>query len=489
MSELNLKLFGKNSVIYAIGNLSLRGSSFLLIPLYTHFLSISDYGLLATLILTIQVLITFMDLGTRKSFIRFAAEYEEQGLMGTFLGSTIFLRLVGSAVIIAAAVLFFNPLFARILHMEDVFDYVILTCMAAFAQSMCYTILGYYRARNEGMKYMGSSFVVIIILTIMTAIFLVPLKMGVKGVMYAQIFAYGVAWLFLSAKIFSVTGVGFSKKIARQLLSFGLPLIFMMSGYLIMDTSVVYLLSFFLDLEEVGIYSLGYKLAQISGILLIAPFQLAYEPFIYANLNRPDIKETIARLLTYLMFIFTILSVILVFIFRDLLSIIAPIEYKDAYLIMFLVLPGLAFKAGHNIGQSLLLIHKKSHIAGSIIAVFTVINLFLQYTLIPLFGKYAAVLVVDFTLISILITYMIIGRRYVPIPIEKPRLIITALIFIGLMSFIFLMSFQQSFIFYSVVPLVVSGTIVTLYRSQFLSTNEKVFLKGIYQRLAEAVSH
>jgi O-antigen/teichoic acid export membrane protein len=425
-----------------------------------------------------------MDLGTRKSFIRFAAEYEAKNLMGTLLGSTIFLRFLGSIVIISITILFLNPLFSQIWNMEKVFDLVILTCLAAFTQSMCYTILAYYRARHEGIKFMGSSLVIIIILTIMSAIFLVPMKMGVEGVLYAQIITYGASWILLSLRIFLTIGIGVSQQIVKQLFVFGFPLIFLMSGYLIMDTSALYLLSYFRDLEEVGIYSLGYKLAQITVIILIVPFQLAYEPFVYSNMNKSDIRVTIARLFTYLMMLFTLMAIVIVFIFRDLLSIIAPIEYKDAYLIIFLVLPGLAFKGGHNIAQTLLLMKDKSKTAGMIITIFTVINILLHYLLIPHFGLYGVVIVTNFTFISIMIVMMTLGRRSIPIPLETRRLFITAIVFFGFLAFIFFLSNQSSYIYYTVVPLILFFSLIAIFTSQFLSSNEKIFIKSMYQRLA-----
>jgi O-antigen/teichoic acid export membrane protein len=129
--SMNLKLFGKNALIYAIGTICLRAASFLLIPLYTRFLSVSDYGLLVTLLMTIQIMVFFIDWGTGKGFTRFAAEYESKNLIGHLLSSTILIIIVGGSIVTGLSVLFLLPFFRSILHTDQVLEYIVLTCCAA----------------------------------------------------------------------------------------------------------------------------------------------------------------------------------------------------------------------------------------------------------------------------------------------------------------------------------------------------------------------
>src|SRR5438128_1463256 len=56
----DLKLFGKNALIYAGGIATLRLASFVLTPLYVYSLTMSDYGLLAVLSQTFQIMAGFI---------------------------------------------------------------------------------------------------------------------------------------------------------------------------------------------------------------------------------------------------------------------------------------------------------------------------------------------------------------------------------------------------------------------------------------------
>jgi len=484
---MNLKLFGKNAIIYVIGMVALRTASFLLIPLYTHSLPIKEYGFLATLLLTIQVMIVFMGLGTRTGFMRFAAEYETKNLIGHLLGSSVLINIVGGLILTSVSILFFKPLFQSVLHTQRVVEYIVLTCGAAMSQCLCIHILAYYRARNEGLKFMLASGSAPVLLILTNLVFLLILHQGVKGALMAQIITYGCLWLLVSFNVFSKIGIGISMQLILKLLRFSLPLVFVMSGGLITDASAIYFLGYFRSLEDVAIYSLGYKMAQVSYIAFIAPFQLAYEPFVFANINMPGIRLTIAKLLTYLMIGFAFVAFGIVFISRELLSIIAPPEYFSAYLVIFLILPGIAFRGVYYIGESLLYIKKKTYVTGTIITVFTILSVGLNYLLIPLYGIYGVILVFNFTLISITLLSLILGMKTFPIPLEGKRLVISGVLLILFLLLVFLLREARAYIFYSIIPLIAVTSIVFIYFSSFFDETEKLAIRDILYRIRRPV--
>ncbi len=201
---MDLKLFGKNAVIYAIGNVGLRGASFLLIPLYTHFLSVSDYGLLATLLITIQIMVIFMNLGMRTCLVRFTKEYEDNKQVENLLGTTTFIIFVGGLIVTSISFLFLLPFFRSVLHTDNVHKYLILLCCASLVQSSSTHIMSYYRARNEALKFMIISISAAAILFIANIILLCVFNLGIIGVLSALITTYTVISLFVLFDVLNV---------------------------------------------------------------------------------------------------------------------------------------------------------------------------------------------------------------------------------------------------------------------------------------------
>src|SRR4026209_1211413 len=73
-----IKRLGKHSAIYGLGGLVQRIVAVLLLPLYTRFLSPSDYGAIEALIALSAVLITLLRATITNSFFRFYFNAEDE---------------------------------------------------------------------------------------------------------------------------------------------------------------------------------------------------------------------------------------------------------------------------------------------------------------------------------------------------------------------------------------------------------------------------
>lgn len=485
---MQLKIFGRNTIIYALGNIGLRISSFLLIPFYTHTLLIEDYGRLATILMTIQILISIMGLGTERAFTRFAAEYHAKNQTGLLFSTALQLNLVVGLSVTMITVYLFQPIFRDVLHLENVTKYILLACGVALTQSLFLNIINYYRTFNEGLKYTIAGTAAAFFLILSTLTFLLVFNMSISGVLLAQIMTYSILGFFIFLRIILKTGISISMIAMKKVIYYGFPLVFAMSADLVLDTTAFYFIGFFSDLKSVAIYSIGYKLAQVAGMILILPFQLALEPFIFANLYKPNIKVTISKLLTYLCLLFAFVALAIVFISRQLITIIAPAEYSQSYVIIFLLLPGIAFMGVHYIGQSLLHIKNKSYITGITATIFTILSVILNYFFIKTFGVYGAVLIFNFTLIGSALVLMILGIRTFPVPLEKIRLLIIGIISFFSLTFVFLLKDVDYFIYYSIVPIVSVFIISLLYILNFFDDEEKSMINGFLFRMLRLAS-
>ena len=73
-----IKRLGKHSAIYGLGGLVQRIVAVLLLPLYTRFLSPSDYGAIEALVALSAVLITLLRATIQSSFFRFYFNTEDE---------------------------------------------------------------------------------------------------------------------------------------------------------------------------------------------------------------------------------------------------------------------------------------------------------------------------------------------------------------------------------------------------------------------------
>jgi O-antigen/teichoic acid export membrane protein len=486
-SGMNFKVFGKNTIIYAIGNACARLGAFLLIPLYTHSLALGEFGLLSTLLITTQIITIMMSLGTQKGFIRFANECEKENLLGKLLGSTVTITIAGAIPVIGVCLILLLPFFRILLHTNEVSGYMILTCLAALFQALFTHVTSYYRVKNKSFNFIIANLAALLLLIATNIVFLRILAHGVKGVLMAQVVTYGSLWLILFISLIAKTGLGFSWELAKNLLWFSFPLLSAMLWDLVMDTFAVYFLGYFRNLEQVAIYSLGYKIAQIAYIILILPFQLAYEPLVYGHLD-DEIKTTISKLLTYLMLVYSFLAFGIVFLSQALLSVIAPPSYFSAYTVVFLMLPGIAFTGVYYVAESLFGIKNKTSLIGGFVTIFTIGSIVLNYLLIPLWGMYGTIFVFNVIRILTAIVLMVVGLKIFPIRLEERRLGVIGALFVFFLFLVFLLHGTQDYIYYTAIPAAACTTLCLLYFGNFFNDQEKASMKKIFQHLCLRIS-
>lgn len=413
--ETELGLFKKNTIIFGAGPIFIRFLGFFLIPIYTRYLSVSDYGLLVTLLVTVQIMQIFMNIQMRPAFVRFYKEFDKRNLIGQLLGSSILINVLGIIVITGFAIIVLPQFFINLNGRRSFFLYLLLTSCIAASQSLCLHVISYYRARNDSVKYTFSSISVGIILFLLTFLLLAVFDFGLKGILIAQILSYGVVFIFILLRIFRTYNPSTSFKTIRNLLGFGFPLIFSGVAWFIISAADRYFLAHFKGLEVVAIYSLGYKVASILLIIVVNPFQLAYGPFTFANLGAPDIKEKLGQLFFYLVTGLTFVGLGIALFSPILVRILAPPEYSQSYLVTLCILPAMALNGIYYWAAALIHIVKKTYIIGLTMASVALLNLLLDYILIPRFGSFGAIIATNSSLLLACSTLFIIGMRNFPV--------------------------------------------------------------------------
>ena len=484
---MTLKLFAKNTFIYSIGNIAIRVSTFLLIPLYTHYLSVSEYGLLSTMLLTTQIIIMVVDFGIMPSLIRFSNEYGRENRSGLLVGSSIIVNLIAGFVVSLISLYLLTVIFEVTLEQPIGTKYALLTIGSAIFQCYSINLLSYFRAVNKAKFFIFSSISLTILYLLLTVLFLVILRLGIEGIFLAQVISYGLFWIFLLIMTFREIKFSFSYSTIMNLIKFGFPLIFARGGDLILDTAMLFFIGFFASLTEVGIYSLATKISSILLVLLITPFQLSYEPYIYSQLEERELPNRISKIFTYLTFIFVFFSISLLAGFKFLITIIAPKDYFGSYFLIFFIIPIYFFRGINSISQTLIHIKNKTNITGTIVTIVTVVGLIVSYFLIKEYGTNAAIFTSNLYWFSIAFILFFFGQKLYPISLELKKLVILFSIYIFFNIVIYSLAEINNVLFYFIFIFLLGLTFLSLYKSNFIDKNERDILLNYFNKLINFV--
>jgi O-antigen/teichoic acid export membrane protein len=469
-----LKYTLKHSVIYGLGSLSAKALGFILLPIYFHYLTIEQYGILAIFEITAQIMTEVLIISIPTSLIRwYAAEkdlIQKKSIVFTSFSFIILVALLLSILLIPFSEYFSFFFFDSINYSEE-FTYLFLWVSLSLIDRMVLSLL---RVKQKSIFYIGLSLFKILTILSFNIYFIVFLDLGLEGILLSQVLGHALIILISSVIVVRNSNLSFNFSIMLEMLEYGFPLIFSTISSLILSLGDRYLIKIFLGDAAVGVYNAGFKIASLINMMINQPFQLGFLPIAFAQFEKPGSLRFYSKVLTYLTLVITG-----VFIFVGFFGglVIELITDKTEYLQSIVLIPFIAlsfvFKGvQYMLGLSFHYV-KRTKYNAYLVMLASVLNVGLNIILIPKYGLMASVLSMNFSMIIlILLTYYFAQKEYfIPYEIFKVSLVITfGITLVGAIIYLpvenFYVSISIKILFTLLFPII-------LYRSNFFEKIEK----------------
>ena len=415
-----LKPLAKDSAIYALGNISGKVVGFILLPFYVQKLTAAEYGMLGTLEATFQLIIALVGLNLYVAFTRWywdkEVENRQKSTYFTTLISVIFLSLV--------VFIGFYPLSHAVSELLfDTEKYTRLVRLMAFSAVL--ELIGQIPAtlckiQRKPVMYTRNIVIRLAVVLLCNILLVVFFNRKVEGIYEAQIIGSVIyLLLFLSYTLKNIS-VKFETLILKKMLKYSFPLILTSSFGTILVIADRYTLNFISGLESVGIYSLGYKLANTLKIFIVASIQSTLTPTVFQMVDQPGIKRFLSKIMTYFTFGLMIFVIGTSLFGQEIIKIltIGKPDYWNAYLIVPFIAFGIVFGMMKDTTSYGLQIVKKTGVMASIIIFVSLLNIGLNILLIPFMGAIGAGLSTLLSQIVYFCAMYYYSHRYYPVSYE-----------------------------------------------------------------------
>ena len=419
-----LKSTAKNSFIYGIGNLSTKFIGLILLPLYTHVLPVSEFGMLAMLESTSQVLITIFGLSLYNAFLRWywEKEYEERR-NSMFFTVLVFLTLV-SALMVVSLIGGSRILASYLLENSQYYRLIRLMVVTAGFEIIGVLPLTLLRVQERPVMFITANIIKFVVNLSLTVLFIVVLKHRIEGIYEAQIIGNIVFFLFLSRYIWKHSEARFDHKVLREMLSFSLPLVLSSIAGLFLTLTDRFTLRFSSGLEQVGNYQFGFKIANAIKVIVLNSISFALAPVIYKVINEKGSRRFYSKILTYTGFVVMIIVMVISFFGKEIAMIMAEKkEYRSAFILIPVLSMGHYFGSLKDILFTGLNITKKTKVSAIIITFVSAINVVLNIGFIFLFHTMGAAIATAFSQLIYLLLVWKYSQKYFYIDYEWQKLI------------------------------------------------------------------
>lgn len=412
----------KNSAVAGIGNIVGKAAAFLMIPVYTTYLTPQEYGIAELLDLTSIVIGLVLGFGLTAATLRFYFEYQDQPTRNAVVSTALIASGVAMLVTVLAVSAFSTDISRLVFKTPEYHAYVTISLWNLFLSATIEVPIALLRAQQRMVFFTGVSITRLVSSLSLNILFIVYFDWKIWGLLYSTFFTSASIGLFLTARTLWVVGCRFSPRLLKSMLAYGLPYVPETIGMFILHSSDRLFLQEYGTLAQVGIYSLAYRFGMALHLLLHSPFWMVWGAKRFELIRHPGREALFGHVLTYFVYCHVFAGLALSLLAQDILQLVAaPQFHAAAHLIPLIVLSYLVFDMYYLL-QTGICIQKQTKYLGLILTVTACLNLGLNFLLIPSLLALGAALATLLSFIAMAGGAYVISQRLLPLPYEFGRI-------------------------------------------------------------------
>ncbi len=280
----------------------------------------------------------------------------------------------------------------------------------------------------------------------------------------------------------------FSKTKLKEIISFSTPLVPAAISHIVLNLSNRYFLDYFISKRGVGIFQLGVGISNVLSIVITKPFKIAWPPYMYSVSDRPNAKDIYRNVLVYYSFLAFWAAMAISVAAKETLVMLTTPPFYSAYKVVPLLVVSLVLFGMMGILVAGIHLTKKTKYVSYIFMVAAILNLVLNYFLIPFAGIQGAALATVITFLFMNISYFVYSQRLYPINHDFKRMAIIVFVSSALFLFSnFVITADNLFLTIPLKGLIIISFPFVLWLAGFFNPNEKdriIYMsKLIYNKL------
>lgn len=407
--------FFKHSTIYAIGNVINRVGAFLLLPVYTRFLSTGEYGSLELFYAVMAVISGVLSVGLAHATLRFYFEFESErarkAVVSTNLVASLALTTLGGLLLAPWA-----PEISSLVFGDGRLSTGILVILATIVFELSSQVaLAYVRAIEYSRFYVYVAIAKLVVQVLLNSFIVIVLDGGVIGILTGNLITVVLGWAVLTG--FSVYHCGLRFDLAKlwPVLAYSLPFLGGTLVGLVNENADRFLITQFLSLSALGLYALAVKLSMVVEQLVGEPFNRAYGAYRFSIMKSPMAGALQARISNYLFLGALVICLWMSVLVEDLLAIMSSREFLPAALLVPPILLATLLRIMSYPMQTGILYAKKTRFVFYITLLMATISLGGNLWLIPRLGIHGAIVTLVLVALAEMLSNMLISHRYFPV--------------------------------------------------------------------------
>ena len=439
----------ESATIYLTASFTSFGISILTLPIFTRLLNPSDFGNTVLFVMIGKLILGFVNFNLHFASYRYYFDYTNNQVKFKSLNSTNLTFLV-IVFIVALIIGKFSSNFLSLKFFNKKFseNFILLSIASGFLDYFFLYFTTILTAQLKSVKYALLTICNILLNSLFSIFFIIEFKLSfwgrIYGILISQLLVL-IAAIYLCRKTLTWNiNINYLRK-SLKLTSPMIPQMFLGISQNYLDKSII---SYSKGASSLGYYSLGVNFSTILKTIMDA-VEKAWSPMFFKNAleNTEKSKSEIANSFMSLAFIYMTIGLAVIYFSEDAIKLLTTPQYYSAiyivpiyvYFYLFAIF-GYLSNAQLSVSENL-----KYILPGAFVG--AIINITLNFLLIPKIGSIGAAISSAITALITQIFLFYYGMKYFPIPIKISKVVTLYFVLLLFTSFFYMILYVKFNIF------------------------------------------
>ncbi|WP_303189029.1 lipopolysaccharide biosynthesis protein [uncultured Clostridium sp.] len=415
----------KNTSIIFIGTFSTRLLSFLLLPLYTGFLTTNEYGVIDLFTTAVALISTLISFQISQGLFRYLVTNRDDEDKKKRIITSSFLFIVLISILYTIVFTFISPIIK--------IEYKIFLVSNVISNIIYEFLLQLSRGIGNNKDYSISGIVSAFTTIIFNIILIVFLKFGAMGMLLGTFIGSfsGVAFLYIKLKFSRYLSISsFDLDVLKVILKYSIPLVPNQLSWWIFESSDRIIVSFVLGLSFTGILSVSYKFSS-AFIMLYNIFNLSWRESVILHIDDLDATDYFNKTCNTVLSLFSSISLGMIAFMPIVFKIMVNNNYYNAYNLIPITIVAAIFQIISGLLSAVYVAKNDSKSIAKSSIFSAIVNIIVHVSLIKFIGLYAAVVstLVSYFALAIYRIYDV-NKKYIKVKIKINNIIFFSISFL-----------------------------------------------------------
>jgi len=414
---------------------------FFLLPIFTRYLSPTEYGIMNYTNSITIFLFAFTVLSLNTYLLRYIFDYEKEEDKKKLIGNVFAFIAIINFIMLGVELALFPKIILAFNIKVDFHPYFLLALINNFLNVFSVVPLIIYRYKGKAINFVLVNATKSFIQVIFSLILVIHFNMGILGRYYGSLIANVIFLVIYILIIYRNAILNLNLPQIKRGLKFSLPLVPSTFLHIIINVADRIILERYVPLAALGIYSVSYTLGTVLQIFVYSSY-LAFEPIVFSKIGKVDFSKTIIKIRKYYLFVIFSLSFLYVLFSKEILLIMASSKFSSGYKVIPIIVFATIFLSENYLFGTILIGIKKTKISLILNLIGAVINVIVNLLLIPVIGIYGAAIS---TLTSYLVMFCLFYfylNKHMGMKFLKINKDIMSLLIGSLLAYIFIYNFN-----------------------------------------------